>query len=463
VPYYYLIDDKKDLIFTPSIGQKLGLGAQYRQLAFSSIITAKGDFNILERAAYLNIKNEAINDNDNFDMNLLLYTSKNYAQYWDNKENGQNRLYIPSYFYYSYQPIRLSLINFINTKGENDLFDRNDYSAIVPKLVYQDKFKLGDCVVKLEGSINSNLYDNKGFSKKNITHQSNGLVSIGINKIILDSFLTKTELGIKSNQHSASNNSYLFLIEQMNFPLITLKPIAFMPYVNGKFIASINESKSSNKWENHFLHKKTYHIDSNFFESYEPKLKNASFDIGTLLFPYSFNSHNNIEFNLGFKHDSKSNYGIVGAQFSNDLGYVFIKDYINDNHNFIITTGVNRKDFGISCEYQAFDFENELNHKVNTSVYLQLTRDLKININGLYRVKPNQELINSGIKIIFTSKCWVFSAGVNYGHDWLSDRNSNRKTRITLSVALNGFDKIQNAMYTMENFKHEIIDFSKKL
>jgi hypothetical protein len=169
-----------------------------------------------------------------------------------------------------------------------------------------------------------------------------------------------------------------------------------MPYVNGKFIASINESKGSNKWENHFLHKKTYHIDSNFFESYEPKLKNASFDIGTLLFPYSFNTQNNIEFDLGFKHDSKSNYGIVGAQFSNDLGYVFIKDYINHHHNFIITTGVNRKNFGISCEYQAFDFQNELNHKINANVYFQLTRDLKININGLYRVKPNQELINSG-------------------------------------------------------------------
>ncbi len=452
IPYYIHIDDYNDFKITPAFGQNLGVELNYRSLLNHDIVFLNCDIKYLgtssmKRGAYFNIKNEHLNENDGLDMDLLLVTSREYAKYWDNKHNNQRRAFVPSYVYYTYDNWRFGTFNLIP-------LHINDIGVMIPKIVYHNRFRVDNYVWRIEGLAAAYAFRDKNIFNfdDNMRYQGSLLSSIGYSNNFLG-LLTLMELGCKVHNHTDYSTFSPFAISSFRLPTIRFDSNFIpnlVPYLDSKLIISVGKIKAS-KWSR-CVCEREYLVPTSVYENIENKIANSMIKWGVLV-PYD-----NFEFDIGVLKDSKGDYAIFGVGYANEYLYFSAKDHMKnfDDHHVSLNVGIDHEVFDFSSQYSVFFFNNVMNQKISSQVKIKFSSAFSVAMNVLCKIRPEFEMVQSGVQFVGKTSCWEFSFGLSYGSNALDYQDTDQKTMLTFAIGINGLDQFKNAIDRIEMLRYDL-------
>lgn len=459
VPYYIYLDETDDFIIAPAFGEQFSVDALYKHLGPYSIFKTHANVKYyglknITRGGYLNMRNQRLDERENWDVNLLLVSSKEYAKYWDNKENNENRQWIPSYVYYADQNVRAGGSYFIAS-------DDNSADIIMPKIVLQNRFKYYEYGIRTEyyAAAPTYIFSEKERGKTD-TDSFNSFFECGALGSITASYktyglLSFTEVGVNATKLEDSALFSPFMIQSLRFPVMSLLGLNFLPYFDTKIVRRFQEGEGKSKYK---AFRNIDYSSQVFYETLVANNKNngSAAKLGVLI-PIE-----NFEFDFGYLNSNKIDYGLLGVQYANKYMLTYFKDQFSQRgHMFSGALQLDFNKVALKGEYSTFEFDKTMHHKFNASCEWKLTSYFSINANTLFRIKPENELLNGGVNLVFTNDCWIVSFGISHGANALDYQDTEEKTMFTFSIGLNGFQRFQSAakkLKTLKMVKPEFIE-----
>lgn len=459
MPYYVYLHQDVDCIFEPKVGENIGINFSFRRRFENILMHANSDMkywakNNLRRGGYLNVRSELIGEYEQLDYNLLFVTSKEYAKYWDNKENMLRRSFIPSYF--NYMPNKSERISFTKFFAANN----GDMDLFIPKFTSKRMARSPHGNIRMESSNEMMIYSDKDefIVQENINYSNNFLVSFASNPYGSRLISMSTEGGLKYINQADRKIARLFLLHEIALPAIGNQDIQFLPYMKGKFVHEVITLKKrrKGKWMKDPM-RDIYSISHTFYEPIENKDASSAFNIGTTV------PLRDVLLDVGYLQDKKDKYKVIGLQYSYQDFFVMCKDYWGQNHNLNASIGFVHNGMTLSSDYTAFEYENVMHHKIFGKMMIDLTHGISIGLNGLYRIKPVNELIQGGVQCVLKTKCWRFSCGVSYGSNALDYLDKQQKTIFTFSVSIAGYEQFKHAADKLKTLKHDAFTLAENL
>lgn len=467
LPVYLYFSDHSDLTITPYFGENFGLDMNNKLLHDASIWSLR--FNTkyyslvgANPGVCFHLEREKF-AYEGLDVNLLVASSQEYAQYWENKENGENRVQIPSYIYYAKDWL------VAGSAIEPDIINN---ATVYPSLIINKTYAHKGFLFRFDSNINGVI------SAKN---ESSLGVSWFLNSVIfnknINSFFTDTEAGytlliapktVVFLPFFRKNLSYVLNIGNINFSSgknAWHLPICMIPYANFTSGYPMEVEHEIRIWSNNF----SYNV---LVDSVRNILRNPIFKLGCK-FPVS-----NFELDLAFADSSITN-RLIPIDFITKLQYVneyfmfFIKDSIilgNGDHDISFGLDLDLDTLNFKVEFLTLrymqnmkDMQNnfESHAHLSTALDWKLNKNFFVNGNLVFRIKPYEELVQSNIKLVYKHKCWIITFGIGYGDVFA--KNKEDKLFFNFSIGINGIDKFRNVANQFKNLKLDNIDFANKI
>jgi hypothetical protein len=362
---------------------------------------------------------------------LVPFASRAATYYWFYKKEGLPTEIVSSYFFYDRdEKIRLGFNSDLHLNDVNKTYTFKPQIGMKNRIDFEKYYIRGDWkyISKFDLS-----------KQNNFTHESfslDAIFSMNSHFYSFKKFSGKTELGFKFSHDSASNLKIPdpFVFQMIEYSLVKTREFESKLSTKARVFAFGQQSKDITL-NDRFYTSVDDPAPSLLWCGVKNRFANLDFDFGYLKDWSVSNNDNFALINLGYMF----NYIYFGQKIKLGANQTALT-YVTINYDLVkynIGASIYSKNKQVGSVFQG------LVYKISEAVELKMRAEI-----GL---KDTICLENAGCDIVFLTRGWKFSVGVDYGNNPFE--NQEKMWSFNFSISLNGFDDFKDLWFEIDKMK----------